>query len=130
MKLMEYFQVGAEIKTDRLNLSTFQKQIARNWAFGVYSLSDYVVKGHILNSVMYNYRYVNGEFLSREEFKRKYSNDEVMLNQWNTFRSSRDLVEYKNGNIVTKDPAYQKAWDAKKETIGNTARNLAQSADG
>ena len=53
-----------------------------------------------------------------------------MLNQWNTFRSSRDLVEYKNGNIVTKDPAYQKAWDAKKETIGNTARNLAQSADG
>lgn len=130
MKLMEYFQVGAEIKTDRLNLSTFQKQIARNWAFGVYSLSDYVVKGHILNSVMYNYRYVNGEFLSSEEFKRKYSNDEVMLNQWNTFRSSRDLVEYKNGNIVTKDPAYQKAWDAKKETIGNTARNLAQSADG
>lgn len=130
MKLMEYFQVGAEIKTDRLNLSTFQKQIARNWAFGVYSLSDYIVKGHILNSVMYNYRYVNGEFLSSEEFKRKYSNDEVMLNQWNTFRSSRDLVEYKNGNIVTKDPAYQKAWDAKKETIGNTARNLAQSADG
>lgn len=130
MKLMEYFQVGAEIKTDRLNLSTFQKQIARNWAFGIYSLSDYLVKGHILNSVMYNYRYVNGEFLSREEFKRKYSNDEVMLNQWNTFRSSRDLVEYKNGNIVTKDPAYQKAWDAKKETIGNTARNLAQSADG
>lgn len=130
MKLMEYFQVGAEIKTDRLNLSTFQKQIARNWAFGVYSLSDYVVKGHILNSVMYNYRYVNGEFLSSEEFKRKYSNDEVMLNQWNTFRSSRDLVEYKNGNIVTKDPAHQKAWDAKKETIGNTARNLAQSADG
>ena len=130
MKLMEYFQVGAEIKTDRLNLSTFQKQIARNWAFGIYSLSDYVVKGHILNSVMYNYRYVNGEFLSSEEFKRKYSNDEVMLNQWNTFRSSRDLVEYKNGNIVTKDPAHQKAWDAKKETIGNTARNLAQSADG
>ena len=130
MKLMEYFQVGAEIKTNRLNLSTFQKQIARNWAFGIYSLSDYVVKGHILNSVMYNYRYVNGEFLSSEEFKRKYSNDEVMLNQWNTFRSSRDLVEYKNGNIVTKDPAYQKAWDAKKETIGNTARNLAQSADG
>lgn len=130
MKLMEYFQVGAEIKTDRLNLSTFQKQIARNWAFGVYSLSDYVVKGHILNSVMYNYRYVNGKFLSREEFKRKYSNDEVMLNQWNTFRSSRDLVEYKNGNIVTKDPVHQKAWDAKKETIGNTARNLAQSADG
>ena len=55
---MEYFQVGAEIKTDRLNLSTFQKQIARNWAFGVYSLSDYFIKGHILNSVMYNYRYV------------------------------------------------------------------------
>lgn len=66
---------------------------------------------------MYNYRYVNGEFLSSEEFKRKYSNDEVMLNQWNTFRSSRDLVEYKNGNIVTKDPAYQKAWDAKKKLL-------------
>ena len=114
---MEYFQVGAEIKTDRLNLSTFQKQIARNWAFGVYSLSDYVVKGHILNSVMYNYRYVNGEFLSSEEFKRKYSNDEVMLNQWNTFRSSRDLVEYKNGNIVTKTLLIKKPGMLKKKPL-------------
>lgn len=130
MKLMEYFQVGTEFKTDRTNQSLIQKQIARNWAFGIYSVPDYFCKGVMLNAVMRNFRFVNGEFLSREEFLKKYAKDEVMLNQWDTFRSSRDVVTYKNGTIQVKYKMYSKAWEAKQEIIGNTARNLAQSADG
>ena len=50
-----------------------------------------------------------------------------------TTEDNLGVVSDGNNNLkvrMAKDPAYQKAWDAKKETIGNTARNLAQSADG
>lgn len=130
MKLMEYFQVGSELSTSNLNQIAIQSQLARNWAFGIYSVSDYFVKGAILNSVMYNFKYVNGEFLNKEEFKNKYKDDEVMLRQWRSFRSAYDLVEYKDYTIKAKDQKHQKAWEAKRDVIGSTARNLAQSADG
>lgn len=52
---------------------------------------------------MYNFKYVNGEFLSKEEFKNKYKDDEVMLRQWRSFRSAYDLVEYKDYTIKAKD---------------------------
>lgn len=130
MKLMQEFEVGSIMPKDDLNNPFLLKQIQRNWAFGVYSISDYFTKGLILNSVMYNFRYVNGEFINHEEFKEKYADDDVMLNQWNSFDSSYDLVDYINGEITVKNKKYLSAWNKRKDIIGNTARNLAQSADG
>jgi hypothetical protein len=68
INLMEYFEIGTE--QDRLfkesNLNRAVKVAKRDWAFGIYSMSDFIIKGTILNSVMLNFRYFNGEFLTME----------------------------------------------------------------
>lgn len=129
MHLMEAAGVGAEFHTDLTNQNSIYKQIARNWSFGIYSITEYFSKSIFLNSVMYNYKFVNGEFISHEDFLNKYKDDKVMLDQWRNFKASRDVITWRNGKFEI-DPQYKKAFEAKKEVIFNTARNLAQSADG
>jgi len=38
----------------------------REWAYGAFSMCDYVMKSTILNSIISNYRYVNGGFITKE----------------------------------------------------------------
>lgn len=132
INLMELFEIGTE--QDRLfkdvHLNRAAKTLKRDWAFGIYSMSDFVIKGTILNSVMLNYRYFNGQFLSREQFLSNYKNNKSEGEQiWSTLTNSYDVVDTENGIIKVK-PEYEKAWNAKKDIIKRTAQTLAASADG
>ena len=132
INLMEYFEIGTE--QDRLfkesNLNRAVKVAKRDWAFGIYSMSDFIIKGTILNSVMLNFRYFNGEFLTMEQFMQNYKNNEAEGKAvWSTLPTSYDVVNVENG-IIKVDPKYAKAFEAKKFVIKNTAATMAATADG
>lgn len=138
--LMEYFEVGATMELNPTNRNGMVNMLSKHWGFGLYSLSDHIIKGQILSAVMHNFKLVidkdgNKRIMSREQYKTEFSKDTYMpgdIMDWNfgDFTSLYDLVEVRQGKIVAKDPENQQLVDSVKETVGNTARNLAQSADG
>jgi hypothetical protein len=75
---MDYFEVGSTADslyshTNRNKLSLITQA---HWAFGVYTLSDYMIKGTLLNAIMYGYRLVDGKFMAKEQFQAKYGTTE------------------------------------------------------
>lgn len=132
MAYMDYFQVGGTL--DKLYKNTNRPRainiLTDNWAFGIYSASDYIVKGLILNSVMYNYRYIDGQFMHQEQFFDKYGRNDATKKRWNKAKSFKALTKFSAGRIVATDKIYQDAVDKSKFNIGNTARKLSGSADG
>lgn len=136
---MEYFEVGAVPELDPTNRPQLVNMFAKHWGFGIYSLSDHIIKGQILASVMKDYKLVEVDgkkkFMSREEYK-KVNNLKVFkpgdVLDWNFGYklSFDDATHVVAGELKAKDPANQAAVDAVKNQIGYLARALAQSADG
>ena len=136
---MEYFEVGANPMLNQTNMPQLYVMTKKHWAFGAYSLSDHIVKGQILASVMSNYKLVTidgkKKFMSREAYKQAMGLPVFApgdIRDWNFGEklSFSDATEIVAGKLVAKDPANQEAVDAIKDEIGYTARTLAQSADG
>lgn len=132
MALMDYFEVGSTTESlyRRTNINRALNVLQNEWAFHAYTASDYFTKGQILNSVMYNYRNVNGQFMSKEDYFTKYGRTEETKDNWKKLTSFKGSIKFVGGRIVAINPKDQKAVDAIKHTIGNTAKNLAGSADG
>ena len=132
MAYMDYFQVGSTMDSmwRNSNRPKWLNIITRHWAFGTYSMSDYLIKGTVLRSVMYNYRNVDGQFMYREEFLQKYGNTKQNRDKWKTYKSFAGSIKMIAGKPVAIDSKDQKAVDAIKYTVGNTAKNLAAAADG
>lgn len=132
MAYMDYFEVGGTIDSlyKHTNRPTWLNILTENWAFGVYSMSDYLVKGNILNSVMYNFRNVNGEFICKEDYLNKYGNTPETQSKWNSYKTAKSSIDYIAGKVVVKDKKDSEAWEKARYRIGRTAQNLAASADG
>lgn len=132
MAAMDYFGVGSTMDSmwKDSNRPRIIRVLTEHWGFGTYSLSDYIMKGQVLNSVMYNYKNVNGEFLNKEEYFNKYGNSEETRTKWRTYKSFKGSIQFINGKLVAKDKKDQEAVDKIKHTIGDTARSLAAAADG
>jgi hypothetical protein len=66
--LMQIFEIGTEFQNAWKNSNRIGliNTISRNWAFGLFSISDFIIKGTILNSIMNNYRYFNGKFYNSQ----------------------------------------------------------------
>lgn len=139
-KCMEYFEVGAKMELNPTNRNTLLNTIGKHWGFGLYSLSDHLVKGMILGSIMNNYKLIvddegNRRFVSREEYKRMNNLDVFKpgdILDWNfgDKLSFRDAIQFVGGEMVAKDKENQAAVDAVKNEIAYLARQLSQSADG
>lgn len=58
MAYMDYFEVGSTMDSlfTNTNRPKFINVILEVVGFGLYSVSDYFIKGQILNSVMYDYK--------------------------------------------------------------------------
>ena len=132
MAQMDYFQVGSTMDSlwEHSNRPRWVNVITKHWAFGTYALTDYLIKGQILRSVMYNYRNVEGIFMYREQFLQKYGNTEQNRKKWKEYKSFAGSIKMIGGKPVAIDPKDQQAIDKIKYIIGNTAKNIAQSADG
>ena len=132
MALMDYFETGGTVDSIYKDSNEYAslRTLAKHWAFGMYSMSDYLVKGTILNSVMYNYKKVNEEFICKEDYYNKYGKTESTKQAWKKYKSAYDSVEYVNGQIQVKDQNDKEAWEKARYIIGRTSQNLGASADG
>lgn len=135
--MMELFEIGAEFMPPPTNRNSLLDSINRHWGFGLYTLTDHIVKGQILSSVMHNFKLVKNEkgeytFMCREDYNKLHPEQYKHTHQWmlDNAPTFRDCIEMNAGQLIAKDPKYQRAVDVAKERIGNIARNLAQSADG
>ena len=130
--LMQRFEVGTEFQNAYKNSNRvgWINTLTRNWAFGLFSFSDFVIKGTILNSIMNNYRYYNGKFYNSQQFNELFNNKENAKNIWRTLQSTYDIINIKDGNIVITDRQQAKAFAEVQNEISNSARTLAATADG
>ena len=68
------------------------------------TISDYCTKGQILDAILFNFKYVNGEFICKEDYFDKYGRTDKTKSKWRTYKSAMDSIEFKNGKITTVDP--------------------------
>lgn len=130
--LMQRFEIGTDYKNSYYNSNRpgILNTIARNWAFGIFSIFDFVIKGTILNSIMNNYRYFNGKFYNRQQFNELFTDSKNAENIWNTLQSSYDIIEIVDGDIFIKDELQALAFKDIQNEISNAARSLSAIADG
>lgn len=130
--LMDEAEVGSELRSRWQNSNHYGPlmTILRKLGFWGMSVVDYCVKGQILDAVMYNHKYVNGEFICKEDYLDKYGDNEQTRYKWHKYKSAMDCIEYKNGKLRTIDQSMQEAWDKSKHKIYNIARAISSSADG
>ena len=139
-KCMEMANVGADMNMNVSNRPQFINFILKHWGFGIYSMSDHIIKGTILSTLMHNFKLVmdkngNRVFVSREQYKAEYRGNthgirEFIDWEFGEYRSFRDCVTFEGGKLVSRDPSLQKEVDRAFQIIADTARTLAQSADG
>lgn len=132
IETMKMFSVGTEMSSyySHANEITAFRTLIHNWAFGVYSFFDYVIKGTILNSTMQNYRYFDGKFYNREQFRNIIGSNEDADNIWKGLKSSYDILEMEKGFLVIKDPQQRKAFEDIKTNIYSAASTIAATVDG
>lgn len=132
MQLMDYFEVGSTLDSvfKNLNRNRVLETINRHWAFNAYSFSDYVIKGSVLNCVMYNYRNVDGNFISEEEYYQKYGKTPSTEMKWKSYKTFKGSIKLVQGVPVAIDKKDQEAVENIKFTIGNVSRNIGNQLDG
>lgn len=132
MAYMDYFEVGGTSRSlsEHTNWTRLQRLVSGHWAFGIYSMSDYFIKGQILNCVMYDYKLIDGEFIHHEAYFNRYGKTDETKRIWDNAETFKSSTEISAGKIKAKDARNQKAVDAAKYHIGDTARALSASADG
>lgn len=130
--LMQRFEIGTEFQNAWRNSNRIGvvNTITNNWAFGIFSITDFIIKGTILNSTMNNYRYYNGKFYNSQQFKELFTDKNEAKNIWKTLQSTYDIIEVKDGNIIIKDKDQAKAFAEVQNEISNAARTLSATADG
>lgn len=130
--LMDEAEIGSELRTrwQNSNQNGRLTSLVRRLGFWGMSVVDYCVKGQILNAIMFNHKYVNGEFICKEDYLDKYGNTDSNKEKWNHYKSAMDVIEFTNGKLIVKDKAMNDAWHKSKNRIYNIARALSASADG
>lgn len=136
-QLMEIAEIGAEFMLPPTNRNKLLDSINRHWGFGLYTLSDHLIKGQIFSSVMHNFKLVKNQkgeytFMCREDYNAQFPDDYKHTHNWmlDNAQSFYDCIELNAGKIVAKDPTLQKTVEEAFKRISNLSRNLSASADG
>lgn len=138
--LMEKFEIASE--EESIFGNTNQWRIARilknKFLFGLYTMGDFVVKGTISNSIMFNHKLYQDQIVSKEDFLNNYfSHDKAVGKEiWKTLTSVYDMYEMPDSKstkrgVVQVKREYQKYLTPDVEyVIKSTAQSLSASADG
>lgn len=94
--LMEFFDIAdqAEKKYKNTNRNAVVNQLCENWCFGMMTMSDYLVKGSILDATLSAHRFYKGKFLSKDDLRRKYA-DKNSITGGDAYQEA--LKEWKEG---------------------------------
>lgn len=90
-------------QTDRLS-----RMHSSDFTYFTYELADTKIKGKIALSIYNNYRFVDGKFITKKQFDRKYKDDNQKKWSDYSYKTLYDAYEVKNNELVVKKE-YQKA---------------------
>lgn len=143
--LMELFNVSEQgvRKFRDTNMNRFVAGVKHNWLFGMMTMADYLVKSQILDSVLMSFRYVDGEFITKDMIVNRYykmgtftGGDEYKA-KLRQFENSRNLYAIlkeshnkKKGELFTIPEEYKAAFEKAYHTITSRAQKYAAYADG
>lgn len=134
-KLPFLLQLNQVVKSNqklynRLDQSQVLRSINQNFWYAGYTQSDYVVKSHILLSIYHDYRFIDGKFLSKNEFLNQYyPNDrkagEVAFKQLKT-----TLYDAYNEDGAVKDTYSEAVTTQLMDKVKNRIDVLSKRIDG
>lgn len=143
--LMELFNVSEQgtRKFRDTNMNRFVAGLKHNWLFGMMTMADYLVKSQILDSVLMSFRYVDGEFITKDMIVNRYykmgtftGGDEYKAkirqfeNSKNLYAILKQSHNKKKGELFTIPQEYKAAFDKAYYTITSRAQKYAAYADG
>jgi len=121
-------------KYDKSNRSRLLNAINNNKVFGFLSAQDYFSKAQIAIATVMSYRYVDGEFTTKEniELERFKLGDEeykLKISAWKKGKSLYSVMHAENNKLVV-DKDYRKAYQNVRFILKQRAIKYAEAADG
>jgi len=98
-------------------------------------MADFWSKTQIMTAVLHNHRYINGQFLSKDDLRSsryKYASDKDFkkaLAEWKKGPSLYHLLHSKDGELTIADK-YKDAWLQCKDVVKDRVQKTAEYADG
>lgn len=127
------------------NRNKFVNALCYGFWYGPMTMADWVAKSQILDSVLMDYRFVGGRFISKQDLVNRYYNRGTFtggetyrqkLKEWKKAESLYNIL-YKAHNSRKKSEEmfsipteYKEAYDKVKHVIMNRAQKYSASADG
>ena len=117
------------------NRSRLLNAINNNKIFGFLSAQDYFSKAQIAVATVMSYRYVDGQFVTKEDIilSRKSLGESVYarkLDAWNKGKNLYSILSVKNGKLDIKDEQYRKAYEQVRPIVKARSQKYAEAADG
>ena len=134
--LMEEYNIAGQldIKGKNSNRNRWLEIISRHAIFGGLTLADYVSKGHVMESVLMSYKYIDGHFVTKTDviinnMGKSESEIKAAIKQYDKARSLRSIFKAKNFELVV-DDKYKDAYAEVENEIKNKIIRYGAAADG
>jgi hypothetical protein len=120
---------GIKKKFKRMDIKTgIARKTADEFIYGPYSATDYRVSGKLALAIADNYRLVNGEWLNKAKFNRKFKGK----GKWSDYseKTLYNAYELKNGVLSIKDEFKKYITDDVINRFTNTAKQRISAITG
>ena len=145
--LNEYYNLtGQSINKFRnTNRNRYVNALMHNWVYGMMTTSDWIIKSQILDSVLLSFRFVDGEFITKdqlvykyykrdtfnggEEYRRKKKEYDKAISLYAVLKKAHNSKSTSSEMFVI-PKEYKQAADAVKNTVMSRAQKFSAQADG
>ena len=143
--LNEYYNLTNQSidKFRNTNRNKYVNILMHNWVYGMMTTSDWIIKSQILDSVLLSFRFVDGEFITKDQLVYKYYKRDT-FNGGDEYRRKKKeydkaislyaiMKKSHNTNsaemfVIPKE--YKQAADAVRNTVISRAQKFSAQADG
>lgn len=135
MLLAEMFDVANQRK--RKFTFSNRSRIVRfldNWCFGGLTSIDFMSKSTIMVTILMSHRYMDGQFLSKEDVLNKLESSteegkNKLLAEWEKGKVLYSIFKPQDGELII-DPKYKEVFEKSRHKIYSRINKTAESADG
>lgn len=142
---MEYFNVAdsADRKSENTNRNRLINMITENSIFGFLTAGDFLAKGSMMAAILHSYRFVDGQFLTKEDIRIRYRDlDKAAFkekmrehdNATTLYDALRIETKLDNNGVkhrrIYLNPEHQQAFDDIEIKVRSTIQKLTAAADG
>lgn len=145
--LNEYYNLtGQSINKFRnTNRNRYVNALMHNWVYGIMTTSDWIIKSQILDSVLLSFRFVDGEFITKdqlvykyykrdtfnggEEYRKKKKEYDKAISLYAVLKKAHNTKSTSSEMFVI-PKEYKQAADAVRNTVMSRAQKFSAQADG